>query len=106
MVPQIRQGDVLLTALPAPPSPTPTRALDALGLPLAGLHVEGERTGHVHQLPARVYDAPAGRRLLFLERPETLTHQEHAHVEVSAGWWEVRIQREFVPAERPRRRFD
>ena len=100
---QIRQGDVLLTACPAPPSPA--RALDDAGQPLAGLRVEGERTGHVHQLPARVYDDGA-RRLLFLERPETLTHEEHAAVAVPAGWWEVRIQREFVSASRPRRRFD
>jgi hypothetical protein len=92
---QIRQGDVLLCRVAAPANPQ--RATDAGGQPLAGLRVEGERTGHAHVLPARVYsDGP--RRLLMLERPEKLTHQEHAHIEVPAGWWEVRTQTEYVPA--------
>ena len=99
----IRQGDVLLIPTKAPKNPV--RVLDDNGSPLAGVRVEGERTGHVHELAARVYDA-GDRRLAFLERPTPLTHQEHAHVEVPAGWWEIRIQREFVPTSTPGRRYD
>jgi hypothetical protein len=101
---QIRQGDVLLTLVAEPKKPV--RACDQSGQPLAGLVVEGERTGHAHRLPARVYDLPGGRRVLMVERPTSLTHQEHRHIEVPAGWWEVTVQREYVPAERPMRRRD
>jgi hypothetical protein len=100
---QIRQGDVLLVRV------DPPRQCERImenGRPLAGLTVDGERTGHAHVLPARVYGTPDGGRLLMLERPETLTHEEHAHVEVPAGWWRPIIQREYVPAARPQRRRD
>ena len=101
---QIRQGDVLLVPRSEAPAAT-VRALDAAGQPLLGLRVEGERTGHAHELAARVYDAPGGH-VLFLERPAPLTHPEHGTSVVPAGWWDVRIQREHVPLEAPRGRFD
>lgn len=96
---QVRQGDVLLIPV-EPPQGELRRAVDAEGRPLAGLLVEGERTGHAHRLPARVYDAPEGR-LIMLERPTPLTHEEHQHVEVPAGWWRIVLQTEYVPASRP-----
>jgi hypothetical protein len=98
---QIRQGDVLLTRIPAPPVTEAARAKDESGQPLAGLLVPGERTGHAHRLPARVYDAPGVGRVLMLERPQVLTHEEHEHIEVPAGWWVPTFQREY----RPRRQF-
>jgi hypothetical protein len=101
---QIRQGDVLLTPIPQPQRRK--RAVDANGRPLAGVRVEGERTGHAHELAGRVYEV-GKKRVVFLERPTEITHQEHRHIEVPAGWWEVRTQREFVPIRRTsRRRFD
>ena len=99
---QIRRGDVLLERI-EPPAGELTRSLDEQGQPLAGLVVEGERTGHAHVLPARVYDS-AGGRLLFLERPTPITHEEHAAVDVPAGWWRVTQQREYVPRQAPRSR--
>ena len=48
------------------------------------MRVEGERTGHAHVLPGRVYDGVGGRRLVFLERPTTITHQEHRNVKVDS----------------------
>ncbi len=101
---QIRQGDVLLVPVADPRPGSVTRATDGQGQPLAGVRVEGERTGHAHELAGRVYDHADGRRLLMLERPGTLTHQEHAHVEVPAGWWEIRQQREHVPEAAPGQR--
>jgi hypothetical protein len=114
----IRQGDVLLIPVAAPADGEFERAVDEAGHPLAGLVVAGERTGHAHRLPARVYQdrarrAGAARRLLMLERPDTLRHlksdgtqADHAPVEVAAGWWEVRVQREHVPASVPTGRWD
>lgn len=101
---QIRQGDVLLLPAGNPRPGSITRATDTQGSPLAGLLVHGERTGHAHRLAARVYDVAGGGRLLMLERPGVMEHEEHAHVEVPAGWWEVRQQREFVPASDPGQR--
>ena len=99
---QIRQGDVLLVPVDQPEGEL-VRATDEAGRPLAGLEVAGERTGHVHRLASRVYDTAIGR-LLFVERPTPLTHEEHRHVEVPAGWWRPVFQREYVPASRPARR--
>jgi hypothetical protein len=99
---QIRQGDVLLVRVPEPAKKT--RVVDEAGTPLAGLRVEGERTGHAHVLPARVYQPASGGRVLFVERPTPITHEEHGPIEVPAGWWQPVVQREYVPAARPRRR--
>jgi hypothetical protein len=115
---QIRQGDVLLVPVTAPAAEDIERCLDNSGHPLAGLVVAGERTGHAHRLPSRVYTTRAtrartARRLLMLERPGVLRHEkpsgeiaDHQPVEVPAGWWEVRIQREHVPASSPTGRWD
>jgi hypothetical protein len=119
---QIRQGDVLLVRRDPPENPT--RATGPDGQPLAGLRVPGERSGHEHRLAARVYDDDAGTRVLFLERPTAMMvvraddpdleflqpdgSPRHAAVEVPAGWWEPKPQRQYVPAARPvqRARFD
>ena len=120
-VTQIRQGDVLLVRVDEPKRAT--RAVDENG-PLAGLRVPGERSGHEHRLPARVYDVPRGKRLLFLERPTEMRvvrtdaparefmrpdgQPRHPAVEVPAGWWLPVTQRQYVPQSRPvsRARFD
>jgi len=106
----IRQGDVLLIPIEKPEGPV-HRVCDADGRPLQGLRIEGERTGHAHELPARVYDTEAGARVLFLERPGVMRHAkpdgsqaDHAPVDVPAGWWTPIQQREYVPASRPRSR--
>jgi hypothetical protein len=102
-VKMIRQGDVLLRRVDEPDSVD--RVVGDDGQPLGGLRVDGERTGHAHVLPARVYDSPAGR-VLFVERPTPMTHEEHAAVTVPAGWWSPIVQREYVPASRPRNRWE
>ncbi len=106
---QLRQGDVLLIARSQPGTATPVMGPD--GRPLAGLRVPGERTGHAHVLPATVVESPtpAGgpARLLYLDQLGTMTHEEHAPVEVPAGWWEVRLQRQYTPRGNvSRARFD
>jgi len=76
------------------------------GRPLAGLRVPGERTGHAHVLPATVVESD-GARLLYLDQLGVMTHEEHAPVAVPAGWWEVRLQRQYTPRGNvSRARFD
>jgi len=94
---QIRQGDVLLVRR--------RRPADAERIDSPGLRVPGERTGHAHVLPAEVYQTPSGR-LLHLEEPALITHEEHAAIEVPEGWWEPVLQREFTPSSRPRARAE
>lgn len=98
---QIRQGDVLLLRREAPAVATPIAGV-------AGLRVPGERTGHAHTLAAEVLELADGTRLLRLDEPGLLTHDEHKAIEVPAGWWEPRVQREFVAQRRSvaRARFD
>lgn len=110
----IRQGDVLLRRVD-PPRGTPIRAVGPDGEPLAGLRVPGERSGHVHVLPAEVYDADAGRLLWIREATEmrvvsTDTGElailpdgrvRHRTVTVPVGWWQPAPQRQYVPASRP-----
>lgn len=95
---QIRQGDVMLIKVPEPRDRDLSTGPD--GLPLAGLRVEGERTGHAHVLPGEIYETPGGRRVVRLHQPTPITHEEHRHLVVPEGWWEVRIQREWVSSGR------
>jgi hypothetical protein len=99
---QIRQGDILLVRVREPTRRELATGDD--GLPLAGVRIEGERTGHAHVLNAEVYDIPRGRRAVLLRDDGVLTHEEHSDVIVPAGWWEIRIQREWVPSSRPHSR--
>lgn len=101
---QLRQGDVLLTRITEPQEKIQSTGPDGIG---EGLRVEGERTGHFHHLPGQMFDVGENRRAILLRETATLTHQEHAHIEVPPGWWEVRLQREWVPSTRRQtRRWD
>jgi hypothetical protein len=98
----------------------------------------GEATGHAHEVvlaidpdhatlsPAEFFEEPTGRRVLLIDRPCQLRHEEHAaialnpatHAQVrqgdvllepiGRGAWEVIRQREYAPRaveHRSRRRF-
>jgi len=62
---------------------------------------EGEVTGHHHRIPegGRLYDDEQRNevRLLSASRPISLQHEEHETIEIPAGKYEVRIQREYAP---------
>lgn len=93
----IRQGDVLLLPvgrLPRAAEPQPDRV---------GIRIAGERTGHAHQLVGAV--AVAGQRE-YIRGGNVLSHEEHGHVATAPQWYEVRVQREHVPAAPPQRRWD
>jgi hypothetical protein len=100
---QIRQGDVLLIRTTEPAEREIVIGPD--GLPINGIRVEGERTGHAHELRGEVFDLPSGTRAIAIRTPTSLTHQEHAHIVVPEGWWEVRVQREWAPRSSGYRQF-
>lgn len=96
---QIRQGDVLLIPIESPNEEGLFQPLQE-NQPLQEVRIAGERTGHAHVLPARqILARQAGAMTLlyaYLGAMQVLTHQEHSHVEVPEGWWEIRQQREYL----------
>lgn len=94
---QYRQGDVFLTRV-ADHEITRMRRLrrSAGRLVLA----RGEATGHAHAVAsdqAELYGGPEGRRFLRLVEPARLEHEEHAPINLPAGLYEVKRQREYSP---------
>lgn len=92
-----RQGDVLL--IPTNQKPEGDRVpLDNNRVVLA----YGEATGHAHAIRskyARLFAVAVGVQLLELRRKVTLRHEEHAPVNLPAGNYLVRRQREYTPKE-------
>lgn len=108
---------------------TIVRSRDAKDLKEQGrvILAHGEVTGHAHEVvgaetdveipAADFFEEPDGRRILFVNRPCVLRHQEHGPIAldparpqmyrqgdvllqpIGAGAWEVRRQREYSPAE-------
>lgn len=90
-----RQGDVFIVAVDRLPS----GRRESHGLVLA----KGELTGHAHRI-AEIDTATASvvGDKLFLEvtgTTATLTHDEHGPIELPHGTYEIRIQREYAPAQ-------
>lgn len=93
-----RQGDVLLIrclrkpAALTPKSTPPDRVVLAYG----------EVTGHAHALEAalaELFEDRGGRLFLKATAGAALTHEEHGAIVLAPGWYEVRRQREYSPAE-------
>lgn len=99
---QIRQGDVYVRPVKAR-TRNGKAVLDQGRVILA----YGEVTGHAHEVvgveteietpPAQLFEEPDGRRFLFVDRPCTLTHQEHGPIALAPGCYEVIRQREYAP---------
>jgi hypothetical protein len=107
---QYRQGDVLLTAMPALPA-----GLEAVPLlphephplvagPDAGSHVlEGNRGLRLYRQPG------SGASASWLEvtgDDVTLDHHQHAPLTLEPGVWRVVQQREYQPVASPRHVLD
>lgn len=92
-----RQGDVLLTRIDSVPEDTKEVKPNARGqLVLAN----GEATGHLHAVLARrgVKLRSKGDRLYLTARSGVdVTHDEHDAINLPAGTYEVRRQREYSP---------
>lgn len=91
----LRQGDVLLL----PVSSLPPDAV--VQTDRVGIRIEGERTGHAHQLVGSVAVTPDGRE--FIMGGNALTHEEHRHIVTQPHWYEVRLQRELIQRRNERR---
>ena len=92
-----RQGDVLLvrTDEPVPESAT---AVDRDGRGLVLAH--GEATGHAHRIAsvlATLYVMDKAYRLLHVEEPTELVHEEHGTIPLDPGMYRVFRQREYTP---------
>jgi hypothetical protein len=97
---QYRQGDVLLTGIDPPVKPG--KPIDSINGKL--VLASGELTGHSHTVPAldgkaEVFQGPRHLRYLHLAAAGQLQHQEHGAIDLEAGWYEVRAQREYDPAQ-------
>jgi hypothetical protein len=97
---QYRQGDVLLTLIDQPAK---------LGKPIDAVNgrlvlASGELSGHNHTVPAiegktQFFEGSRNLRYLHLTAAAQLQHQEHGAIELEPGWYEVRVQREYDPAQ-------
>lgn len=91
----LRQGDVLLVAVPA--IPQAARPVPRVGGRIVLAY--GEATGHAHTIRAREATllAVGDERFLRVAAPVELGHEEHASIAVPPGTYRVVIQREYVP---------
>lgn len=94
-----RQGDVLLQELKKLPAKL-TMKDDTLA--------KGEVTGHRHRLigQAQVYADAEGQQFAEVQNPAQLIHEEHRPIQVPAGVYRVRLQREFDLSQRIRQVSD
>lgn len=91
-----RQGDVALVEMDKVPDLTERGKEVVRGRVVLAL---GEITGHSHVLAGEVAEfvAPSGARMVWVEAPAEVVHQEHAAIEILPGWYWVQQQREYQP---------
>lgn len=98
---QIRQGDVFLKRINKIPHNTKKKNTTL---------AYGEITGHHHsfakQALVSVFADADGKQYCDVQQESILEHQDHAHVKVPAGIYEVVIQREFDQVEGVRQVMD
>jgi len=94
---QYRQGDVYLVATAGPAAGAVPVARDNGRIVLA----YGEVTGHAHAITAPtaalLADPETGQRWLVAPDGAVIGHEEHSQVQLPAGTYEVRTQREYRP---------
>ena len=104
---QYRQGDVLIVKTDSKPSARHKRVARDERDRVVLAH--GELTGHAHAISekgATLYQRTVRgevNRMLRLSRSVKLEHEEHDTIELPAGTYEVRQQREFEPGSRRHR---
>lgn len=96
-----RQGDVLIIKVQKAAAKNAAKEIPHEGGRIVLAH--GEVTGHSHaiaDLNARfALNEQTLRRFLVVKgHAVTLCHEEHAPIQLPAGVYEVRIQREYFPA--------
>lgn len=90
-----RQGDVLLIPAERPKAKTSPIPCEAERIVLA----HGEVTGHAHVIESGDVDFVLNvltlERYIHARKPVVVQHEEHTALQLPAGWYEVRIQREY-----------
>ena len=90
-----QQGDVILTRIKSLPSGTRKvlKKNDKGEMVLA----EGETTGHYHGIAENKSELFTINNVMYMDLKENsiLTHQEHKHIELEAGVWQIGIVKEY-----------
>ena len=90
---QIRQGDILLERVEKVPD-------DAGCLPSNLLKIEGEHTGHAHQLPATLLIGRVNNKVALFAvvhgSGAFMRHEEHNHLRIPPGNYRVIQQQQRV----------
>lgn len=89
----IQQGDVLIKKAASIPVGAKVVERKPRGFVLA----EGEVTGHAHTIEEEVelFEKDGTLYLKVKDAPVTVKHEEHGHVEVPAGIYEIGIVKEY-----------
>ena len=95
-----RQGDLFLVEVEDAVDLSKAKAIEPDGKDF--ILAYGEVTGHAHrirQVPsAAFFQFPVtGERVLVLDKPATITHEEHGAIKLPKGTFKVVIQREYSP---------
>lgn len=86
-----RQGDILIVQTTTMPT-TDLKKVKSI------LVAEGSKTEHKHVLKSSsqmLLHEKEGARFVRIQKKAELVHDEHARIEIPAGDYEIRIQREF-----------
>jgi hypothetical protein len=91
-----QQGDVIIKRIDSLPSGINEVEKDFKGRGI--VLAEGEHTGHFHGIAdtnsAVLYENGEDLRFLEVKDGVTLTHQEHGHINITEGIYEVGVVRE------------
>lgn len=108
----IRQGDILLTPVPALPyrvNENKNRFRVKREKGQGVIVAAGEATGHHHRVRTKnvvMYRDKDARYLKVPKGGAELTHEEHETLAVPAGVYLIENQREYQPQAAPRRVYD
>lgn len=90
----LQQGDVLLRKINKIPSKIKKIARKERGYVLA----EGEVTGHAHVITDDIdlmLEEVSGKMFMKNESEVVIKHEEHKHINIPAGTWEIGIVQEY-----------
>lgn len=90
-----QQGDVILTRIKSLPSGT--RKVLKKNNKGEMVLAEGETTGHYHGIAENKSELFMINNVMYMDLKENsiLTHQEHKHIELEAGVWQIGIVKEY-----------
>ena len=90
-----QQGDVILTRINK--LPNGSRKIIKKNNKGEMVLAEGETTGHYHGIAENKSELFTINNVMYMDLKENsiLTHQEHKHIELEAGVWQIGIVKEY-----------